>query len=50
MTMKNDEKIAEELTCELKIDVMTGQIQTRAHRNLKTLDFNGLLLTKVDNV
>ena len=47
MTLKNDEKFEEELTCRFKID-MTNL--TRALENLKNLHFNGQLLTKVYNV
>ena len=47
MTMKNDTKIEEELTCRFKIDMRN---LTRALESLKNLHFNGLLVTKVYNV
>ena len=47
MTMKNDTKIEEELTCRFKIDMRN---LTRALKSLKNLHFNGLLVTKVYNV
>ena len=50
MTMKNNEKIEEKLTCHFKIDIRNWQIVTRALKKLKNLHFNGLLLTKVYNV
>ena len=50
MTMKNDTKIEEELTCRFKIDVMNLTNLTRALKSLKNLRFNGLLVSKVHNV
>ena len=50
MTMKNDTKFEEELTCRFKIDTTIGRILTRALECLKNLHFNGLFLTKVNNV
>ena len=49
MTMKNDAKFEEELTCQFKFDMRNLTILTRALKNLKNLHFNGLLLTKVYN-
>ena len=47
MAMKNDAKFEKELTFQFKIDL---EIQTRALKNLESVHFNGLLLTKVYNV
>ena len=45
--MKNDAKFEENLTCQIKIDMSIQRIFTRALENLKSLNFNELLLTKV---
>ena len=50
MTIKNDAKFEEELTCQFKIDMGNLTNLTRALENLKNLHFNGLLLNKVYNV
>ena len=52
MTMKNDTKFEQELTCQFKIDMtnLTNFDPTQALKNLKNLHFNGLLLSKVYNV
>ena len=50
MTMKNDTKIQEELTCRFKITWGISWILTRALEILKKLHFSGLLVTKVYNV
>ena len=52
MAMKNDAKFEEELTCQLKTKTVGGiwQILARVLENIKSLHFNGLLLTKVYNV
>ena len=50
MTMRNDAKFEEDLTCQFKIDMRIWRILTRPLQNLKNLHFNGLLLTKVYNV
>ena len=50
MTMKNDAKFEEELTCQFKIDMRDLRILTRALENLENVHFNGLLLKKVYNV
>ena len=50
MTMKNDEKFEEKLTCRFKIDTTIWQILTQALECLKNMHFKGLLLTKVYNV
>ena len=51
MTMKNDAKFEEELTCQFKMDMRNlTNFDTNTHKNLKALCFNGLLLTKVYNV
>ena len=47
MTLKNDEKSEEELTCRCKIDIRNLMNLTRELESLKNLHFNGLLLTKV---
>ena len=41
MTLKNDEKSEEELTCRFKINIRTRELES-----LKNLHFNGLLLTE----
>ena len=46
VTMKNDSKFEEELTCHLKIDMRIWQILTRTLKNLKNLLFNWLLWPK----
>ena len=43
MTMKNDTKIEEELTCHFKIDIRNLTNLTRAFKNLSNLLFNWLL-------
>ena len=50
MTIKNDAKFEEELTCQFKIDMGNLTNLIRALENLKNLHFNGLLLNKVNNV
>ena len=50
MTLKNDAKFEEELTCHFKIDMWNLTNFDRALKNLKNLHFNGLLLNKVYNV
>ena len=47
MTLKNDEKSEEELTCRFKIDIRNLMNLTRELESLENLHFNGLLLTKV---
>ena len=49
MTMKNDTKFEEELTCQFKIDTRNLTNLTRARKNPKNLHFNRLLLMKVCN-
>ena len=49
MTMNNDTKIEEQLTC-FKIDMKNLMNLTQALESLKNLHFNGLLVTKVYNV
>ena len=49
MTMKNDTKIEEELTCCFETDRNLMNM-TEALRSLKNLHFNGLLVTKVKTV
>ena len=50
MTLKNDEKSEEELTCRFKIDMGIWRIFTRELESLKNFFFNGLLLSKLCNV
>ena len=47
MTMKNDTKIEEELTCRFKIDMRNFTNFDRAFESLKNLSFNWLHVTKV---
>ena len=47
MTLKNDEKSEEELTCRFKIDITNLMNLTRELESLENLHFNGLLLAKV---
>ena len=49
MTMKNDAKFEEKLTCQLKIDMRNLMNLNQVLDNLKNSHFNGLLLTKVYN-
>ena len=49
ITMENDAKLEEELTCRFKTD-MRAFIIDPSTRNLKNLHFNVLPLTKVYNV
>ena len=50
MTMKNDAKSEEELTCQFKIDIRNLTNFDLSTQNLKYLHFNTLFLTKVYNV
>ena len=50
MTMKNDAKFEEELTCRFKFDMSNLKNLTRALKSQKNLCFNGLFVTKVNNV
>ena len=50
MTMKNDAKFENELTCQFKSDMRNLTILTTALKNLKNWHFNGLLLNKIYNV
>ena len=50
MTMKNDAKFEEELTCQLKIDMRNLTNVDPSTQISQKLDFNGLLLTKLYNV
>ena len=47
MTMKNDAKFGEELTCQFKTDMRNLTLLTRAPKNPKNLHVNGLLLNKI---
>ena len=50
MTMKNDAKFEEELTCQFKIDMKNLTNFDPSTRKFQNMHFNGLLLTKVYNV
>ena len=50
MTIKNDAKFEEELTCQLKIDMRNLTNFAPTTQKSQTLHFNGLLLIKVYNV
>ena len=50
MTLKNDEKSEEELTCRFKIDIRNLTNLDSSIQNLRTLHFNVLFLAKVYNV
>ena len=50
MTMKNDAKFKEELTCQFKIDMRNLTNFDPSTRKSQNMHFNGLLLTKVYNV
>ena len=50
MTMKNDTKIEEELTCCFETDMRNLTNLTGALGSLKNLHFNGLLVTKIKTV
>ena len=47
MTIKNDAKFDEELTCQFKVDMRNLTSLSRALENLKNIHFNRLLWTKV---
>ena len=47
MTLKNDEKFVEELTCRFKIGMRDLTNFDRALKSLKNFHINGLLLNKV---
>ena len=50
MTMKNDTKFEQELTCQFKIDMRNLINFDPSTQKIKNLHFNGLLLSKVYNV
>ena len=50
MTMKNDAKFEEVLTCHFKIDMRNLTNFDLSAQKSKNLCFNGLLVTKVYNV
>ena len=50
MTMNNDTKFEEELTCQFKIDMKNLTNFEPTLKKLKKLQGNGLFLTKVYNV
>ena len=50
MTMKNDAKIKEELTCQFKMDMTNLTNLALVTWNLKHFHFNRMSLTKVYNV
>ena len=50
MTLKNDEKSQEELTCRFKIDIRNlTNFDLRTRKSQKFNGLNGLLLTKLYN-
>ena len=51
MTVKNDAKLEEKLTCRLKTDMRNlTNFDPNTLKSIKNLHFNGLLLNKVYNV
>ena len=50
MTVKNDAKFKEELTCHFKIDMRILMNFDPSTQKSQNLHFNGLLLNKVRNV
>ena len=50
VTMKNDAKFEDELTCQFKIDMGIWPMLTRVLKNLNNVLFNRILLNKVYNV
>ena len=50
MTLKNDTKIKEEMTCRFKIDMRNFTTLTQVLKSLKNVRFDGLLVTKLCNV
>ena len=50
MTIKNDAKFEEELTCQLKVDMRNLMNFAPTTQKSQTLHFNGLFLSKVENV
>ena len=50
MTMKNDTKFEQELTCQFKIDMRNLINFDPSTQKIKNLHFNGPLLSKVYNV
>ena len=50
MTMMNDAKFEEELTCQFKIDMRNLKNVDPNTENLKNFHLNGLCLTKLYNV
>ena len=50
MTMMNDAKFEEELTCQFKIDMRNLKNVDPNTENLKNFNVNGLSLTKLYNV
>ena len=50
MTLKNDEKSKEELTCRFTIDIRNLTNFDQSNQKSQNLNFNGLLLIKVYNV
>ena len=50
MTMKSDAKIEEKLTCGLENDIRNLANFHQSTRKSQTWDFEGILLSKVNNV
>ena len=50
MTLKSDAKFEEKLTCGLKNDVRNLADFYQSTRNCQNWDFDGILLSKIENV
>ena len=50
MTLMSDAKVKEKLTCGLKNDMKNLTYFHQKTRKFQNLDFNGVLLSKVENV
>ena len=49
MTLKSDAKTEEKLTCGLKNDMRNSAYLHQSTRNSQNWDFDGILLSKVEN-
>ena len=50
MKLKNDVKFKEKLTCGLENDMRNRENVTSALENYQNWDFDGILLTKAENI
>ena len=50
MTLKSDTKFEEKLNCRLENDMRNWQIFTRVLEKCQNWNFDGILLSKVENV